>query len=226
MVEVAGPQSRFKIEPSRVLFGTRTIKGADPATFEVLNHMWARDCHRVYTYDHPLSKADVATFEPLNAIFAKDNRHVFFVNGVVPNADAPTFEVLDPGWIKGPMGADDLILQGYGRDGLQVFFHAYARGIPKVVRKADVQTFVSLNAAYARDARAVYFEGKVLRSLDPDTFQVVGRYWGKDRRQVVYLDDLLPDADPATFKVVDATEYLSRDRHNTYQRASRVGPAN
>ena len=91
------PPHDFKKLNGKVYWSARTIKGADYDSFEPLNLIWARDKHRIYSYDLPLRGADRNSFTVLNALFAKDNDRVYFLSGCIREANPATFHALDAG---------------------------------------------------------------------------------------------------------------------------------
>ena len=100
-VSVPWSNEHYHLRDGKVRWRGYEVKGADPLTFEPLNHIWARDAKRVYTQPSVNKLADRATFEVLNCIFAKDKSRVFYLSGWVKEADAASFRVLDQGRILG-----------------------------------------------------------------------------------------------------------------------------
>lgn len=89
--------SSYSRDHSAVFFGDNLIRGADPATFQVLplGDRWAKDTKAVYYGEHSLPSVDLKTFKQVNSDYAKDAQHVFYENKIVEEGDSNTFEVTD-----------------------------------------------------------------------------------------------------------------------------------
>jgi hypothetical protein len=130
--------SSYHIQAGRVLWRHHEVKGADPATFEVLGRFWARDAQHIYTQNSVNRQADRETFQALNYLYAKDKDHAFYLSGVIKEADAATFRVLDegrhsrPGWLA-PAEDDDSgwAFEGFACDAAQVFHYVMTIGKPR-----------------------------------------------------------------------------------------------
>lgn len=85
-------------------------KNSDPATFTIINHIWAKDKNNVYRYGKIWSVIDAQTFEYLftdteytsNSSYAKDKSNLYDANGarVVKGIDGQNFEMLNHYWGK------------------------------------------------------------------------------------------------------------------------------
>ncbi|MHB8860355.1 MAG: DKNYY domain-containing protein [Minisyncoccota bacterium] len=69
------------------------LSGEDVATFQASSlGEYAKDKNHVYDCDNIVKDADPATFTILNQVYAKDARHVFYIGGtIIPGADPATF---------------------------------------------------------------------------------------------------------------------------------------
>lgn len=83
----------------------RLIKGADVATFRVLDYGFAVDKARAYFEGVRLPKADPAKFRPLGHYYGTDGTRVYYSNTALAGADPATFSV----------GPDDQ-LHGYDKN--------------------------------------------------------------------------------------------------------------
>jgi hypothetical protein len=89
--------SMYSRDHTAVFFGDSLIRGADPASFQVLplGDRWAKDAKAVYYGEHSLPLVDLKTFKQVDSEYAKDAQHVFYENKIVEGADSNTFEVVD-----------------------------------------------------------------------------------------------------------------------------------
>ncbi len=102
---------RYGKDAHQVFFETTDIRGADPASFQVLDWRatYSRDQHRVYWASIAISK-DPEHFEILSNAYARDQTHVYFGARSIPGADPVSFEVTD-------------ITTGKGRDQYREYVH-------------------------------------------------------------------------------------------------------
>ena len=104
------------------------IKGADAATFTILESGYSRDKDAVYFESKKIAGIDAATFEIYkdnelyghDVVFAKDNRSVFMNDKKLSEADVVAFKVLG---------------ENYGSDNKHVFYK------PKIVKDASPSSF-------------------------------------------------------------------------------------
>ncbi len=75
-----------------IYFDSIRIEGGDPATFEYIEHLEAKDHLNVYYYGRVLPDADPATYKSMS-IYSKDKSHVWYCGEIVEGADPETFEV-------------------------------------------------------------------------------------------------------------------------------------
>ena len=71
------------------------VKGADPATFEVLQGAYARDDQRVYYFTDHIADADMASFRVIESPYAADGQRVYWMGKPIEGADPQTFRVLN-----------------------------------------------------------------------------------------------------------------------------------
>ena len=174
-----------------VIRGHWVIRGADPATFEVLNQNWARDARHVYIHDRRL-KADRESFEILNHIYARDRDSVFYLSGTAKEIDRDSFEVLDTGQQSdGPCTYTNYLTgvtikadwYGYARDATNVYFHEMLCGKPRIIRKADRDSFEVVEGQFSRDKDWVFMRETRVKSADRATFVHVPSFKDRDDRQ-------------------------------------------
>lgn len=180
------------------------LRGADPATFEVLPYSYGRDAKSVYHEKYRLKGARPEAFRQLNEHFAVDDRSVFYGERAVAGADTASFEVFGRYWAK---------------DANRVYFQ------DKVV-EADRASIELIAKDFARDGERVYgFEGRVLEGADPLTFQHAGELYFKDWARVYYIGypgGWVEGADAGTFQVVQDGKSDARDSRHYYRNGKRL----
>jgi hypothetical protein len=85
----------FTKDGRSVQLNGKTIVGADPATFEVLEGGYARDAAAIFHLTDRIADADAASFGVLGGSFARDARHAYWMGKPIPAADGATFRVLN-----------------------------------------------------------------------------------------------------------------------------------
>lgn len=180
------------------------LRGADPATFEVLPYSYGRDAKSAYYAKYRLKGSRPATFRLLNQHFAVDDHSVFYGERAIAGADAASFEVLGEYW---------------ARDANRVYFQ------DKLV-DADRTTIELVADDFVRDGARVYkFLGEVLEGADPQTFQPAGGLYFKDRARVYYNgypSGWVEGADAATFQAVPDKPAEGRDARHYYGNGRRL----
>lgn len=142
------------------------LRGADPASFRVLNFAYAMDKTAVYTTSGRIPDADLAAFQVLDngqsgagypQGYAKDSQQVYFHNGdgkvkIIRGAEASSFCSLGDTF--------------FARDNKRIY--AYGKQLPK----ADLDSWELLSHWYSRDAGRVYYLNRELKGADRDSFTV------------------------------------------------------
>ena len=164
------------------------LRGADPASFRVLNFAYAMDKTAVYTTSGRVPGADLSTFETLDdgqndsgapQGYARDSRQVYFHNGdgrvkLIQGAEVSTFRSLGDTY--------------FARDARRIY--AYGKPLPRL----ELTSWELLRCWYSRDARRVYYLNREIRGTDRDSFTVCTP----------------PDAPPLA-------DHLARDKNHFYQ---------
>lgn len=138
------------------------IKGADPASFTVVDICYATDKSRAYYQNKPLEAADPATFkkwDEYNTFYASDSTHIYVEDKLIRGADKSSFR---------------LLTDGYAQDSQTIFYN------DKPVKNSNPMSFAVLESGYAKDAKRVYYEGYVLDGADPVSFTLVGNEADRD----------------------------------------------
>lgn len=72
----------YALDKNQVYFQGKALRGADPATFELLRAGYGKDSKEVFLDTEPVVRADPGSFEVLDFPYARDREHVFC--GTVP----------------------------------------------------------------------------------------------------------------------------------------------
>ena len=142
------------------------LRGADPASFRVLNYAYAMDKTAVYTTSGRIPDAELAAFQVLDngqndsgapQGYAKDSRQVYFHNGdgkvkIIKGAEVSSFRSLGDTY--------------FARDEKRI----YAYG--KQLSKAELTSWELLGHWYSRDAKRVYYLNREIKGADRDRFTV------------------------------------------------------
>ena len=142
------------------------LRGADPASFRVLNYAYAMDKTAVYTTSGRIPDVELATFQVLDngqndsgapQGYAKDSRQVYFHNGdgkvkIIKGAEVSSFRSLGDTY--------------FARDEKRIY--AYGKQLPK----ADLPSWELLCHWYSRDAKRVYYLNREIKGVDRDSFAV------------------------------------------------------
>ena len=142
------------------------LRGADPASFRVLNYAYAMDKAAVYTTSGRIPDAELTTFQVLEngqndsgapQGYAKDSRQVYFHNGdgkvkIIKGAEVSSFHSLSDTYFA----RDDKRIYAYG----------------KQLLKVDLLSWELLSHWYSCDARRVYYLNREIKGADRDSFTV------------------------------------------------------
>ena len=142
------------------------LRGADPASFRVLNYAYAMDKTAVYTTSGRIPDVELATFQELDngqndsgapQGYAKDSRKVYFHNGdgkvkIIKGAEASYFRSLGDTY--------------FARDEKRIY--AYGKQLPK----AELTSWELLGHWYSRDAKRVYYLNREIKGADRGSFTV------------------------------------------------------
>jgi len=184
------------------------IKGANPKTF-LYAGQFGKDDQRCYSrWGRWLKSADVETFNVLNYTYAIDKNYVFTATGTVKNVDIKSFEVLDDGefflWYNNA-NIPEYSPYGYAKDKNCVYYENF-EGKTKIIKKADVETFISYGDAYfASDKNHVYANGRIIKKANPQTWRkftdIPLSYYSRDDSHV-YCGNVEMEVDYESFEVI------------------------
>ncbi len=160
----------------------------DPATFELINNMYAKDSKSVYKLCNleVLNDTDPNQFQLIGPVCSKSPTSVYCFEKEVVNADASSFEHVWRGYYKDkshvyylgePLNEVDpntfeLLSWGYFKDKNNIYFFDESIKDLVKVQRVDTSTFMVLTEMYAKDSVNVFKKGIVLPSTNPKTFEV------------------------------------------------------
>lgn len=209
----------WRVENGKVFWGSsnKPIRGADAASFEPLNEIWARDKKHIFVYDTVLRGADVSSFQILNMLYAKDDSMAYYSYGRIKDADPSTFIALDDGVRNTPYNWKSY--GGFASDGTNIYHYDLTVGKPSLLRGADPDTFEVLSSSFARDCKFVFHKHTKLPRANPETIKVLGFNYARDSSRVYYINRLIKGADPSTFvEEPDGKGILGADKYHSYER--------
>lgn len=172
------------------------VKGADPASFSVIQEPFAKDKSKVFYHGVELAGADPATFRLLDADFYSTDGKLVFAGRNLISHDAENFVILE---------------KGYSRDSQEVFY--LGKKVPGA--RADGFELLEGPGAYARDGVGAYREGKTIVGAEGATFEPLNYYYSRDEKQVFHQEDALEGADPKTFHT-EPKRQLARDGNKAW----------
>ncbi|WP_159019952.1 DKNYY domain-containing protein [Algibacter sp. L3A6] len=231
-------------DKKRVYWKERIIKNADIESFIVYNRLFAKDKNRCYLQGTSIQNSNPKKFTSLNNCYAKDENYVWTTGGIIKNIDSETFEVCDDG-IQKPISIikkefkDNSfktvklkIPYGYAKDKDNVYYENY-QGKTKVLKKANSETFRSLNNGYyGLDNSFVFYGQNIIQKANPKTWKLIdfenNKWFSKDEKSVFYTNKIIKGADVETFELYKAkgkggyVEYFGKDKNNFYNNTETI----
>jgi hypothetical protein len=195
------------------------VRDADPSSYRLLTHGYARDRQRAFYEGQSFSVRDVESFTPLNAQFARDQVRGYYQRAEIPGSDGASFALI---------GEHE---DHYVRDRKQVYYaeiktddpNRGAYPVARPLRDADPSSFRALERGYAADAGQVWYRGAPL-TRDVASFTLLARSYARTSTQVFYDGRPIRGADAASFAELDTPNEQAdaRDKANNYLQGRRV----
>lgn len=222
------PETYFWTDGKKVFHQKSLLRGANPETF-LFDGIFAKDDNKCFCGESWLKDAEVETFKTLNFTYAIDKNNFYTITGKVNNADIETFKVLDDG--KGLLGYNKIgipeyTFNSYAKDKNNVYYHNYD-GKPKIIKNADVNTFISLYDGYfAKDKNHIYGNGKIIKNADVKSWDSISKisnsYYSKDCKRIFYgFWEIKADYETSQLEIQEnaksVTYQLARDKDNFYR---------
>ncbi len=211
----------------------KTLKGADPATFEF--GIISKDKNSIFIGNQKLEGVSSKGFEILDNEFnfVKDYKNVYYLDresdGITykvevldtKGVDIPSFEFLGDFYNK------------YYKDKNNIYFLNDRDNKMKLekLNYADPKTFEIINGNFARDDKNLYIFGYKLDGIDPKTFETLNYEMIKDKNGVYFLENIseenenseiktkklnLKGLDLRSFKKVNDSDYYFKDKNSIY----------
>ena len=225
--------SVYYVDENNGKVSLKTLKGADPATFEF--GIISKDKNSVFIGNQKLKGVSSKGFEVLNDSldFVKDYKNVYYLDresdGITykvevldtKGVDIPSFEFLGDSYNK------------YYKDKNNIYFLNDRDDKMKLEKLAgaNLKTFEIMDGNFARDDKNLYiFEYKV-DGIDPKTFEALNYEMIKDKNGVYFLENIseenenseiktkklnLKGLDLRSFKKVDDSDYYFKDKNSIY----------
>ena len=143
------------------------IPGADPASYRVLAHGYARDASRAYYEGQAFKVRDVGSFEPLDARYARDAQRGYFERIEIPGSHGSSFALLD---VRAPEFARDRTRVYHGH--IDTSEANSPRPVVRVLREADAASIRVVGRGYVADARRVWYRSEPVAGADAASFKV------------------------------------------------------
>lgn len=239
--------SNYKKDDDYVYFGTDTVVGADPKTFEIIDDQFAKDKAHVYYEGDVLEDSDSSTFVP--GPIAKDKSNVYLLLTCKDNqwdqcyqkvegADPATFEPFVGGLHKDKYhiffgtqiipNADiaTFKLHDGGKYGYSYWYdknYIFVRTYDSIgIIKEKCSNLGQIGGYYLKCDDKVYYEDKLLVGADVNTMRPVGvtSNYAKDLKIVYFDGEVVLGADAATFEIGDGIN--AKDKNYTYRFGKRV----
>lgn len=195
------------------------VREADPPSYRLLTHGYARDRQRVFFEGQAFSVRDVESFTPLNAQFARDQVRGYYQRVEIPGSDGASFALF---------GEHE---HHYVRDRKQVYYAEIKTDEPnrgphpvvRPLRDADPLSFQPMERGYARDAMQVWYAGALL-TRDASSFELLPRSYARTARQVYYQGRVVAAADAESFAELDtpSDQADAKDRNRSYLQGVRA----
>lgn len=218
--------TQYWVRDDKIYYRDYPVRGAHIPTFRFYLGHFAKDRKHGYCTSSRLAGSTGESFRALNFCYATDGGSVWTMDGIVKGADAATFVVCDDGVRE--LGSGARVPSGFGKDRAHVYHYDH-QGKPKWVRKADPDTFESLdNGIYGKDRQSVFCRTTRIAGARVEHWRMLGGNYSKDDRNVYYDGRCMADADIESFQVVreEPGLQLAKDRFHTYWNADAVDEDN
>lgn len=212
----ADKSTHYWINGSVMMYRHYPIRGADIKTFRFYRGAFAKDLYHCYVTSKRLAGGNAQLFRALNYTYATDGNFVWTLGGKVKGSDAASFSVCDDGVYS---TGRSRFPYGYGKDRSHVFYYDFD-GKPNLVKKANAETFQSLNDGFfGIDNKTVFCGRSTIAKADVKTWNKIGGFYSKDKNRIFYFNRIIPEAHLSSFRVIpsqDGFTQLARDRNHFY----------
>lgn len=180
----------FGKDKKYVFFERRKVKGADPASFEIIDYGYEKDRSHVYFRGERISdRPEKFHISSDNSNYWTDDKYFYYGS---KKMEAEGFSVFPRD-------------RAYAKNKYKVFH----QGIPVV--NADPKTFVLSDAStpIAKDKHHVFYKDKIITGADPASFQELGYSgMGRDKNSVYIETKSFPEINKDGLKISEFSGYL------------------
>ena len=225
--------SVYYVDENNGKVSLKTLKGADPATFEF--GVISKDKNSVFVDNQKLEGVSSKGFEVLADLFnfVKDYKNVYYLDresdGITykvkvldtKGIDIPSFEFFGYSYNKYFKDKDNIYFLNDKDDKMEF----------EKLDGANLKTFEIIDDYFARDDKNVYIFGYKLDGIDPKTFEALNYEMIKDKNGVYFLENIseenenseiktkklnLKGLDLRSFKKVNDSDYYFKDKNSIY----------
>ena len=225
--------SVYYVDENNGKVSLKTLKGADPATFEF--GVISKDKNSVFVDNQKLEGVSSKGFEVLADLFnfVKDYKNVYYLDresdGITykvkvldtKGIDIPSFEFFGYSYNKYFKDKDNIYFLNDKDDKMEF----------EKLDGANPKTFEIVDDYFARDDKNVYILGYKVDGIDPKTFEALNYEMIKDKNGVYFLENIseenenseiktkklnLKGLDLRSFKKVDDSDYYFKDKNSIY----------
>ena len=225
--------SVYYVDENNGKVSLKTLKGADPATFEF--GIISKDKNSVFVDNQKLEGVSSKGFEVLADLFnfVKDYKNVYYLDresdGITykvkvldtKGIDIPSFEFFGYSYNKYFKDKDNIYFLNDKDDKMEF----------EKLDGANPKTFEIVDDYFARDDKNVYILGYKVDGIDPKTFEALNYEMIKDKNGVYFLENIseenenseiktkklnLKGLDLRSFKKVDDSDYYFKDKNSIY----------
>ena len=190
----------------------KTIKEADPKTFEGISYTFGKDKNAVYKRENKLVGVDPATFEEIDSSFTKDKNNVYYEEMPMKGVDPKTFEP----FVNYILVKDKNGIYKFGKTwGIDESDSKLFVEKVELSPEIDLKTLKPIgNSEYSKDKNNVYYNFKRIEGADIKSFEPLGYVIGKDKRSVYYETQKINGIDVKSFEFLEYNFF--KDKNNVY----------
>ncbi len=154
------------------------LAGADPASYQVLGHGYARDARTAWFEGRSFSVRDPASFVPIDIRYARDGQRAYFEQVEIAGSDGASFELLDTD--TGTHARDRRAVYSAYIELNQPLQRPHP--VVRVLAGAHPATTRVAGQGYAVDGSRVWWRGQPVAGADAASFEVLPVGTGDDAR--------------------------------------------
>jgi hypothetical protein len=168
-----------------------------------LTHGYFKQNGQIYYQEELVKGADAASFEVLDENYSKDKRAVYVAGKMLTNSDPQSFEILNysQDYIADNNYIENIYNQmpkiKYAKDHNQVYYYN------QILKSADPLTFEALLLNYAKDQKQVYMGPYIAsENVDPGSLKFINWLVYRDKRGIYCFQKKINDNPNAKLQVL------------------------